>query len=219
MRKGRNCTFLHSVRSSPTLLRNKQETSVSRLKSLSRVGTTVIGIQGSAEGVIASSVFDAYLPVQLAEVVDLGELFADRARVRDDPGMRARSRRTISKSSSIAKNCIRSSSTWTCGFHRDKESLPNAKVQKPDWNTSAGVHNVTAEFPRILARRSELKGECDDSGSIIIHRKCGQDARCSSGHTSVSCVCRLNVATLQPIGVVLATKRISTRCVRRLNAA
>ena len=56
-------------------------------------------VQGSAEGVIACSVFDTYLPVQrwrkIAEVVDLGELFAYRARVRDDPGMRARSRRTI----------------------------------------------------------------------------------------------------------------------------
>ena len=31
------------------------------------------------------------------------------------------------KSSSIAKNCFRSSSTWTSGVHRDKESLPNAK--------------------------------------------------------------------------------------------
>ena len=74
---------------------------------------------------------------KIAEVVDLGELFADRARVRDVPGMRARSRRTILKSSSIEKNCLRSSSTWTSGVHRDKESLPNAKVQKRDWNTSA----------------------------------------------------------------------------------
>ena len=104
MRKWRNCTslhstILHSVRSSPSLLRNKQITSMSRLKSLSIVGTTFIGIQGSAEGVIACSVFDAHLPVQrwrkIAEVVDLGKLFADRARVRDDHGMRARSRRTI----------------------------------------------------------------------------------------------------------------------------
>ena len=156
---------------------------------------------------------------KIAEVVDLGELFADRARVRDDPGMRARSRRTILKSSSIAKNCFRSSSTWTSGVHRDKESLPNAKVQKPDWNTSARAHDATPEFPQILARGSKLKGECDESVSIIIHRKCGQDARFSSGHTSVSCVCRLNVATWQPIVVNLATKRTSTRCVCRLNAA
>ena len=103
MRKCEIARFFHSVVCSPSLLRNKQITSVSRLMSLSRVGTAVIGIQGSAEGVIAegviaSSVFDAYLPVQrwrIAQVVDLGELFADRARVRDDPGMRVRSRRTI----------------------------------------------------------------------------------------------------------------------------
>ena len=39
-------------------LRNKQITSASRLKALSKVGTTVIKIQGSAEGVIACSVSD-----------------------------------------------------------------------------------------------------------------------------------------------------------------
>ena len=33
---------------------------MSRLKSLSRVGTTVIECQGSAEGVIACSVFDTH---------------------------------------------------------------------------------------------------------------------------------------------------------------
>ena len=58
--------------------------------------------------------------------------------------------------SSIAKNCLRSSSTWTGGVHRDKESLPNAKVQKPNWNTSARAHVATPEFPQILARGSEL---------------------------------------------------------------
>ena len=34
--------FFHSVVCSPSLLKNKQITSVSRLMSLSRVGTTVI---------------------------------------------------------------------------------------------------------------------------------------------------------------------------------
>ena len=79
--------------------------------------------------------------------------------------------------------------------------------------------NATAEFPQILVRGLELKGECEESGSTIIHRKCGQDARFSSGHTSVSCVCRLNVAAWQPIVVNLATQRTSSRCVCRLNAA
>ena len=81
------------------------------------------------------------------------------------------------------------------------------------------MHDATAEILQILARGSELKGEFDESGSIITHRKCGQDARFSSGHTSGSCVSRLNVATWQPIVVNLATKRASTRCVCRLNAA
>ena len=107
------------------LLRNNQITSVSRLKALSRRGTTVIETQASFEGVVAGSVFRCSTAMEKTGEV---ELFADRARVRDDPGMRARSRRTILKSSSIAKNCLRSSSTWTSGVHRDKESLPNAKV-------------------------------------------------------------------------------------------
>ena len=67
----------------------------------------------------------------IAEVVDMVELFADRARVRDDPGMRARSRRTILKSSSIAKNCLRSSSTWTSGSTGTKkvsQIVPNCTV-------------------------------------------------------------------------------------------
>ena len=51
MRKWRNDTFL----SLGGVLKNKQNTSVSRLMSFSLVGTAVIGIQGSAEGVIACS--------------------------------------------------------------------------------------------------------------------------------------------------------------------
>ena len=60
------------------------------------------------------------------------------------------------KSSSIEKNCFRSSSTWTSGIHRDKESLQNAKVQKPNWYTSARAHDATAEFPQILVHGLEL---------------------------------------------------------------
>ena len=88
MRKWRNCTFLHSVVCSPSLLRNKQITSVSRLMSLSRVGTTVVGFK------VQPRVLSLAAIEKIAEVVDLGELFAYRARVRDDPGMRARSQRT-----------------------------------------------------------------------------------------------------------------------------
>ena len=154
-----SCSF------SSNLLRNNQFTSVSRLQALSKVCTTVFQMQDSFEGVVAGSVFDsAQRWRKIAEVVGLGELFADRARVRDDPGMRARSRRTILESSSMAKNCLRSSSTWTSGVHRDKESLPNPKVQKSDWYTSVRVNDATAEFPQILVRGSELKGECDESG-------------------------------------------------------
>ena len=96
MRKWRNSTFLSLGRELTVLT---QEQAV----SLSRIGTTVIGFK------VQPSVLPRAAMEEIAEVVDLGELFAYRARVRDDPGMRARSRRTILKSSSIAKNCLRSS--------------------------------------------------------------------------------------------------------------
>ena len=67
-----------------SLLRNKKITSASRLKALSKVGTTVFKFQGSFDGVVAGSVFEAYLP-DCKKKVDLGKLSADRARVRDDP--------------------------------------------------------------------------------------------------------------------------------------
>ena len=57
MRKWRNCTFLHAVRSSQYLLRNKQITSVASLMAHSKVGTTVIEMQGFFEGVVAGGVF------------------------------------------------------------------------------------------------------------------------------------------------------------------
>ena len=53
MRKWRNCTSLHAVRSSQYFLRNKQITSVASLMAHSKVGTTVIEMQGSAEVVVA----------------------------------------------------------------------------------------------------------------------------------------------------------------------
>ena len=48
MRKWRNCTFLHAVQRSPSLLRNKW------IISASKVGTTVIEMRGSVEDVVAS---------------------------------------------------------------------------------------------------------------------------------------------------------------------
>ena len=127
-------------------------------------------------------------------------------RVRDDPGVRARSRRTILKSSSIEKNCLRSSSTWTCGVPRNKESLPNAKVQKPN----------SAEFPQILARGLELKGECDESGSH--HHPQEVWSRCTVQLRAHICELCLPTERGNMVVVNLATKRTSTRCVCRLNA-
>ena len=79
MRKWWNCTFLHS-----TVLTQEQ--------------SVYIGVK--VEGPFTGGYYcfsDARFIQgrKIAEVVDLGELFADRARVRDDPGMRAQSRRTI----------------------------------------------------------------------------------------------------------------------------
>ena len=184
MRKWRNCTSLHST----VLTQEQADHNGVKVEGPFKGGTTAIQMQDSFEGVVAGSVFDSVQRWRkIEEVVGLGELFADRARVREDqrgpPGQRK-----------------------------------SPKCQSPETGLDH-VHDATVEFPQILARGSEVKGDCDDSGSIIIHRKCGQDARFSSGHTSVSCVCRLNVATWQLIVVNLATKRTSTRCVCRLNAA
>ena len=52
--------FFHSVVCSPSLLRNKQFTSVSRLKPLSSVDTTAIKMQESFACVVAGSVFDVW---------------------------------------------------------------------------------------------------------------------------------------------------------------
>ena len=103
----------------------------SRLKVLSKLGSTVFQMQDSFEGVVAGSVF------RFSTAMEKNR--------RDDPGMRAR----------LEKNCLRSSST--SGVHRDKKGLPNPKVQTPNWNTSARVHDSTAEFPQILARGPEKK--------------------------------------------------------------
>ena len=156
MRKGQNCTFLHSVRSSPSLPSNKQITSASRLKALSKVGTTVIMFQGSFDGVVAGSVFEAYLPD--CRKSRFGQTLRGSSSSAGRPSMRARSRRTILKSSSIAKNCLRSISTWTSGVHRDKESLPNAKVQKPNWGTSPR-RSTTPIVP--MRRRPRFSKMCE----------------------------------------------------------
>ena len=147
--------FFHSVVCSPSLLWNKQITSASSLMSLSRV-------QGSFDGVVAGSVFEAYLPI--TEVVDLGELFADRARVRDDPGRRARSRRTIwNRARSRRTVCDRARhglavSTGT------KKVPQNPKSRNQTGTRLTSVHDATTEFPQILVRGSVLRGECDVSG-------------------------------------------------------
>ena len=85
MRKWRNGTFL-SLGRVLTILTQKQE---------DYIGVKVEGpfnIRGCCRG---QHFRFSTATEKIAVVVDLGELFADRARVRDDPGMRARSRRTI----------------------------------------------------------------------------------------------------------------------------
>ena len=163
------------------------------------MGTTVIQMQDSPEGACSMHT-SQYSDGENRRGSRSGRTLRGSSSSAGRPRHESSISKNYLKSSSIEKNCLRSSSTWTSGVHRDKESLPNSKVKKPDWYTSARVHDATAEFPQILARGLEL-------------------TRFSSGHTSVSCVCRLNVATWQPILVNLATKRTSTRCVCRLNAA
>ena len=109
------------------LLRNKQITSASRLKAISMVGTSVIGIQGSAEGVIACSDGENRRGSRSGRTFRVSSSSAGR------PRHESSIEKNYLKSSSIEKYCLRSSSTWTSGVHPDKESLPNSNVLQPDW--------------------------------------------------------------------------------------
>ena len=81
MRKWWNCTFLHSVRSSPSLLKNKQVTSMSEFQP--RVLSSLMHSSQYSDGENRRGGRSGR------------NSFAGRARVRDDPGMRAPSRRTV----------------------------------------------------------------------------------------------------------------------------
>ena len=149
-----------------------------------------------------------------ADEVDLGELFARaRARVRDDPGMRARSRRTILKIELNREELFPielDMDSWGPPGQRKPPKL--AKVQKPDWNTSARAIARRASgrvYTNPGVRIGAFKGERDDR--LRNHpQEVWSRFTFRSGHTSVSCVLlRLNVATWQPIVVNLATKRTS----------
>ena len=146
---------------------------------------------------------------KIAEVVDLGELFADRARVGDDPGKRARSRRTILKSSSILDVDTRGP--------LGQKKFP--ECQSPE----TGLEHVCQSARRDCRVSTNPGARIGAEGRVrqlsLHYHPQEVWSRCSSGHTSVICVCRLDVATWQPIVVNLATKRTSTRCVCRLNAA
>ena len=93
--------------------------------------------------------------------------------MRDDPQHESSIAKNYLKSSSIEKNCLRSSSTWTSGVHRDKESLPNSKVQKPDWYTS----DRSSRRDCRVSTNWSLKESATKQAPLIIHRKCG--SRCT----------------------------------------
>ena len=96
MRKWRNCTFLHS-----TVLTQEQSIYIGvKVEGPFKGDTTVFQMQDSFEGVVAGSVFDsAQRWRKIAEVVNLGELFADCSSA-------GRPLREIS----ISKNYLKSSS-------------------------------------------------------------------------------------------------------------
>ena len=89
MRKWRNCTSY----TPQSLLRNKKITSASRLKALSKVGTTVFKFQGSFDDIVAGSVFEAYLTD--CRKSRFGQTLRGSSSSAGRPGMRARSRRTV----------------------------------------------------------------------------------------------------------------------------
>ena len=132
MRKWRNGTFLSLGRELTVLTQEQADYIGVKIDVPFKGGHYRYCVQGSAERVTACRDGENH------RSSDLGELFADRARVRDDPGMRARSRRTIWNRARLRRTvCERARPGLASGVHRDKESFPNAKVQKPNLNTSA----------------------------------------------------------------------------------
>ena len=190
-----------------SLLGNKQITSASRLKALSKVGTTVMKIQGSFEGDTSQ-----YSDGENRRGSRSGRTLRGSSSSAGRPRHESSIAKNYLQSSSIEKNCLRSSSTRTGGVHRDKESLPNAKVQKPNWNTSARAHDATAEFPQIQARGSELKGECDESGHIIIHRKFFPFQRVADPHFGATVLSQVHLNTFEFV-VHLARMQEAQCCV------
>ena len=84
-----------------------------------------------------------------------------------------------------------------CGRPRHESSIAkNRLLQKPDWNTSARAHDATPEFPQILARGSELTGECDESVSTIIHRKCFLFHRVADSHFGATVLSQVQLCIL-----------------------
>ena len=188
MRKWRN---LHFPRTPQSLLRNKQITSASRLKALFKGGHYRFGIQVSR------------FPQRC--IAESGRTLRGSSSSAGRPGMRARSRRTILKSSSIAKNCLRSSSTWTSGVHRDKESLPN----------SPKLHSLTRFQPGHQPENwRALQEEETAHGSVSISS--GTSGRCSCRNFGT---CIITLMHLRVLYIVMVCSGTSVRSTRRRRGA
>ena len=188
------CTSLHAVRSSQSLLRNKKITSASSLMSLSRV-------QGSFDGVVAGSVFEAYLPDYRGS--RSGRTLRESSSSAGRPRHESSIAKNYLKSSSIEKNCLRSSSTWTSGVHRDKESLPNTPK----------LHSLTRFQPGHQPENwRALQEEEATHGSVSLSS--GTSGRCSCRNFGTCIITLMHHRVLYIVMICSGTSVLSSR--RRL---
>ena len=148
MRMWRNCTCLHSVRSSPSLLRNKQITSVSRLKSLVKGEHCRYWVSRFSRGCYRLQRVRCIPPSTAMEKHRRGSRSGRTLRGSSSSAGRPWHESSIAKnylkSRLIEKNCLRSSSTWTGGVHWDKKV---SQIPKSRNRTGTRLPECTTRLP------------------------------------------------------------------------
>ena len=165
----RNCTFLHSMWSSPFLLRLEPIVQVSRLEGLSRVDTTVFELQGSDQGIVAGSVSPD------GNSLTVGAKCLCCAEVVFQPGSTSPWTET---SSLLARKCLRSTEIlyWPTGLRTPRRGSPHCWCQTPPLprtvvplQAPANLVFMTSQnFPyRQDGSRSRCRGIAQELGSRV----------------------------------------------------
>ena len=206
MRKWRNCTFLSLGRELTVLTQEQADYIGVKIGVPFKDRHYRYWVQGSAERVTACSDGENRR----------GSRSGRTLRVSSSSAGRPRHESSIAKnyleSSSIEKNCLRSSSSWTSGVHRDKESLPNSKVQKLNWNK---LHSLTQFQP----------GHQPENWRALQEEEAAQGSVSISSETSGRCSCRnfgtciITLMHLRVLYIVMVCSGTSVRSTRRRRGA